>query len=162
KSTLNKVNLSTPNPFREDGLCIDRAGRGAFLRRQGFYVRRVCRGPARMGAHASPLDPSGGSRVDALPRSEFAHDRAPRRGDASTIEDLLRLERTRGVHPCGEGGEFETLVLDGPLFHQRVEIRRAGPEWSGTAGVWRVLDAHLVPKSGSITAAGPAGPSGGP
>ena len=85
-----------------------------------------------------------------------------RRWDASTIEDLLRLERTRGMHPCGEGGEFETLVLDGPLFHQRVEIRRAGPEWSGTAGVWRVLDAHLVPKSGSITAAGPAGPSGGP
>ncbi|TLZ81065.1 MAG: hypothetical protein E6K05_07080, partial [Methanobacteriota archaeon] len=61
-----------------------------------------------------------------------------------------------------EGGEFETLVLDGPLFHQRVEILRAEPEWSGTAGVWRVLDAHLVPKSGSTTAAGPAGPSGGP
>src|SRR5207302_11333138 len=85
-----------------------------------------------------------------------------RRWDASTIEDLLRLEQTRGVHPCGEGGEFETLVLDGPLFHQRVEILRAEPEWSGTAGVWRVLDAHLVPKSGTTSHAGPAGPSGGP
>src|SRR5438309_1728773 len=216
-----------------------------------------------MGAHASPLDPSGGPRVHALPRSEFAHDRTPRRGDAAspdfggsgqgrgrrtgclaadlptrrrgryrgrsdrvglpartgesrrggdgpaglrplwrhnprrlirdyleagldivfssvsaegldaswlgrrwdaaTIEDLLRLERTRGVHPCGEGGEFETLVLDGPLFHQRVEILRAEPQWSGSAGVWRVLDARLVPKSGPITAdAGPAGPSEGP
>src|SRR3989440_9814032 len=84
-----------------------------------------------------------------------------RRWDASTIEDLLRLERTRGAHPWGEGGEFETLVLDGPRFHQRVDILRAEPEWSGTAGVWRVLDAHLVSKSGSITS-GPAGPSGGP
>jgi len=86
-----------------------------------------------------------------------------RRWDASTIEDLLWLERTRGVHPCGEGGEFETLVLDGPLFHRRVEILRAESEWSGTAGVWRVLDARLVPKSGPITAgAGPAAPSEGP
>ena len=85
-----------------------------------------------------------------------------RRWDESTIEDLLRLERTRGVHPCGEGGEFETLVVDGPLFHQRVEILRAEAQWSGRAGMWRVIEAHLVHKSGPITADEPAGPSEGP
>lgn len=74
-----------------------------------------------------------------------------RRWDEETVLDLLRLEATRGVHPCGEGGEFETLVLDGPMFHQRVEILRAEREWTGASGVWRVLDARLVPKRGAIS-----------
>jgi diphthine-ammonia ligase len=29
---------------------------------------------------------------------------------------LYRIEREFGSHCCGEGGEFETLVLDCPLF----------------------------------------------
>lgn len=67
--------------------------------------------------------------------------------DEAVVTELLRLSKTRGVHPCGEGGEFETLVLDGPLFHQRVEILRANSEWRGTAGVWRVEEARLIPKT---------------
>src|SRR2546425_3923743 len=43
------------------------------------------------------------------------------RWDDRVIRDLLRLQETRGVHPCGEGGEFETLVLDAPLFEQALE-----------------------------------------
>lgn len=39
---------------------------------------------------------------------------------------LLRLAATRGLHVCGEGGEFETLVLDCPLFTAgRLEVLRA-------------------------------------
>lgn len=82
-----------------------------------------------------------------------------RRWDERTIEDLLRLEASRGVHLCGEGGEFETLVLDGPLFHQRIEVVRSEPQWTGTAGVWRVLEARLVPKSVPTSAAADAAPS---
>jgi len=73
-----------------------------------------------------------------------------RRWDEETVLDLLRLEATRGVHPCGEGGEFETLVLDGPMFDQRVEILRAEREWTGASGVWRVLEARLIPKRGAL------------
>jgi diphthine-ammonia ligase len=29
---------------------------------------------------------------------------------------LLRLADTYGCNPCGEGGEYETLTLDCPLF----------------------------------------------
>ena len=57
-----------------------------------------------------------------------------RRWDETVVEDLLRLHETKGVHPCGEGGEFETLVLDCPVFHQRVEVLRAEPDWRGNAG----------------------------
>lgn len=70
-----------------------------------------------------------------------------RRWDDSVVEELLQLQDTRGIHPCGEGGEFETLVLDGPMFARAVEIVRATPEWNGTSGVWRVEEARLVPKS---------------
>ena len=69
-----------------------------------------------------------------------------RRWDDRVIQDLLRLQRTRGVHPCGEGGEFETLVLDAPPFEQSIDVVRATPDWRGTAGVWRVDEARLLPK----------------
>lgn len=81
--------------------------------------------------------------------------------DDRTIEDLLRLAATHGLHPCGEGGEFETLVLDAPLFTRRLEILRADTEWSGTSGVWRVREARLVPKSTALTDAGVAARSSG-
>lgn len=29
----------------------------------------------------------------------------------------------RGVDPCGEGGEFHTTVLDGPIFRKRMPVR---------------------------------------
>lgn len=82
-----------------------------------------------------------------------------RRWDEQTVLDLLHLEETRGVHPCGEGGEFETLVLDGPMFHQRVEILRAEREWTGAAGVWRVLEARLAPKGDTVSAGATGAPS---
>jgi len=69
-----------------------------------------------------------------------------RRWDERVVEDLLRLQDRRGVHPCGEGGEFETLVLDGPLFSEHVRVVRASPDWRGSSGVWRVTEARLEPK----------------
>ncbi len=70
-----------------------------------------------------------------------------RRWGDDVVEDLLRLQDRRGVHPCGEGGEFETLVLDSPMFSKRLNVVRASPEWQGSAGVWRVTEARLEPKA---------------
>lgn len=69
-----------------------------------------------------------------------------RRWDERTVGELLRLHETRRIHPCGEGGEFETLVLDAPCFAHRLVVDRADPEWRGSAGVWRVREAHLEAK----------------
>ncbi|WFD31579.1 diphthine--ammonia ligase [Malassezia sp. CBS 17886] len=38
---------------------------------------------------------------------------------------LLRLHALYGAHVCGEGGEYESLVLDAPIFRRRVEISAA-------------------------------------
>ncbi|BFZ55943.1 hypothetical protein PYCC9005_002984 [Savitreella phatthalungensis] len=35
---------------------------------------------------------------------------------------LMQLHAQYGVHPCGEGGEYETLVLDCPIFMRRLEL----------------------------------------
>ncbi len=67
--------------------------------------------------------------------------------DEATVRDLLALHASRGVHPCGEGGEFETLVLDAPFFSRAIEVLEATPVWHGTSGVWRVDRAQLAAKS---------------
>ncbi|PIO63902.1 hypothetical protein TELCIR_14486 [Teladorsagia circumcincta] len=44
----------------------------------------------------------------------------------SEMESTLnRLHLQYGVHPCGEGGEYETFVLDCPLFHKRIAVEES-------------------------------------
>lgn len=69
-----------------------------------------------------------------------------RRLDAKAIDDLQRLHERFGVHPGGEGGEYETLVLDAPCFRQRIEVSRATKDWRRDGGSWRVEEARLVAK----------------
>lgn len=66
--------------------------------------------------------------------------------DDLAVKDLLRLRDRVGLHPCGEGGEFETLVLDAPHYRQKLEVVDAEPVWEGHAGHWRVHEARLVGK----------------
>ncbi|KAI9190166.1 hypothetical protein H9P43_001599 [Blastocladiella emersonii ATCC 22665] len=37
---------------------------------------------------------------------------------------LLQMHAKFGLHPCGEGGEYETLTLDCPLFRRRLVLNR--------------------------------------
>jgi diphthamide synthase (EF-2-diphthine--ammonia ligase) len=41
--------------------------------------------------------------------------------DERALEDLLELRRTKGVSLSGEGGEYESLVIDSPLHLKRLE-----------------------------------------
>lgn len=66
--------------------------------------------------------------------------------DDEACEELLRLARRYGVHPVGEGGEFETLVLDGPNFHSRLSILSSEKVWEGSSGTLYVREAVLREK----------------
>lgn len=45
-----------------------------------------------------------------------------------TIDKTLAAElKTRGVCPCGENGEFHTLVINGPNFKRRIRILESEP-----------------------------------
>jgi diphthine-ammonia ligase len=65
--------------------------------------------------------------------------------DAAAQRDLAALQARLGVHPGGEGGEYESIVLHGPGWKQRVEVVHAEKEWHRDRGVWRVREARLVP-----------------
>lgn len=44
-------------------------------------------------------------------------------GQVLTHEYLKNLE-SRGIDTCGEGGEFHTVVIDGPIFRHSIPIRK--------------------------------------
>ncbi len=59
-----------------------------------------------------------------------------RRLDEEALADLRRLHEHHKIHPSGEGGEFETAVVDAPLFRERLRIQGSS-RWEGKGG-------HLV------------------
>ncbi|ELY60407.1 ATP binding protein [Natronococcus amylolyticus DSM 10524] len=62
--------------------------------------------------------------------------------DADALAELESLNEEYGVHILGEGGEFETLVVDGPHMDRRIDLEYE-TEWDGTRGTLRVTDARL-------------------
>lgn len=65
--------------------------------------------------------------------------------------DWLRLEKLssmHGIHLTGEGGEYESFVLDAPHFDRTIEIDKSRKEWEGDRGFLVVEEASLRNKSG--------------
>jgi diphthine-ammonia ligase len=65
-----------------------------------------------------------------------------RRLDADALAELRTLNEEYGVHVLGEGGEFETLVTDGPHMDHPIELDYT-TEFDGTRGSLRVESARL-------------------
>ncbi|WP_254543422.1 diphthine--ammonia ligase [Halomarina pelagica] len=63
--------------------------------------------------------------------------------DADALADLEALNDRYGVHVLGEGGEFETLVVDAPHMERRIELEYE-TEWDGTRGRLQIEDAWLA------------------
>ena len=66
--------------------------------------------------------------------------------DRAALEELVTLARRYRMNPAGEGGEYETLVLDAPFFGKRIEVLGAAREFHGDHGMYRITDARLVAK----------------
>ncbi|MEK6872203.1 MAG: diphthine--ammonia ligase [Nanoarchaeota archaeon] len=45
-----------------------------------------------------------------------------RKIDMQFIDEVKTLEKKYGINPAGEGGEFESFVLDCPLFQRRLKV----------------------------------------
>ena len=52
----------------------------------------------------------------------FGEEWLGRKVDLDFLSHLSELKKTSNIQPCGEAGEYHTLVIDGPLFKQRMEI----------------------------------------
>ncbi len=63
-----------------------------------------------------------------------------------TVDDLVKLNRKYGVSLVGEGGEYETLVLDAPFFKKKMEIVEADKLWENESGYLLIKEVRLERK----------------
>ena len=61
--------------------------------------------------------------------------------DREAVEELGELNRKHSIHPAGEGGEYETFVLDGPLFKRGITVEGYGVVWEGLSGYLADMEA---------------------
>ena len=76
----------------------------------------------------------------------FNKDWLGRKLDDDTIEALKELNRRYGISLVGEGGEYETLVLDAPFFKKRIKIIEAEKIWKSQSGSFLITKAKLEGK----------------
>jgi predicted ATP pyrophosphatase (TIGR00289 family) len=76
----------------------------------------------------------------------FGRDWLGRKIDYAAVEDLKGLNRQYGISLVGEGGEYETLVLDAVFFKRRLKIVEAETVWKNQSGYFLVKKAKLEKK----------------
>lgn len=77
----------------------------------------------------------------------------------SLDSDALAALAALRIHVAGEGGEYESLVLDAPHFTSRIVVTDAHVEATASRATWHVDHWHLEPKdgparSGSLSSSG--------
>jgi ABC transporter with metal-binding/Fe-S-binding domain ATP-binding protein len=74
-------------------------------------------------------------------------------GKILTEEDVEKLEEVSkkyGVNVCGEGGEMETIVLDCPLFKEKIQVLDYEVDWRGDRGFLIIRKAELRRKTNPL------------
>lgn len=68
--------------------------------------------------------------------------------DEKMLERILSLNINAGLSIGGEGGEYETLVLDAPFYKRKIVIDQATKEWDETKlfGYYRIEKLHTEKK----------------
>lgn len=76
----------------------------------------------------------------------FSEEWLGRKIDEASIKALIGLNKQYGVSLVGEGGEYETLVLDAPFFKKRIKIVEAEKIWKNQSGYFLVRRTKLENK----------------
>ena len=66
--------------------------------------------------------------------------------NTETLEQLVELNEKFQISLVGEGGEYESLVLDAPIFKKRIEILESETSYENNSGVLTIKEAKLVDK----------------
>ena len=66
--------------------------------------------------------------------------------DREALADLKQYARKYRITLTGEGGEYETLVLDAPFFTRKIVIEESVQEYANYRGILRVRRATLEAK----------------
>ncbi len=66
--------------------------------------------------------------------------------DRNALDELIKISEKTYINVAFEGGEAESLVIDGPIFKKRIEILEAEKHWDRDSGTYKILDARLIDK----------------
>lgn len=76
----------------------------------------------------------------------FDHSWLGRKINSTTLKNLVELNDKYQISLVGEGGEYETLVLDAPIFKKRIQVLQTERIWENHSGYLLVKEAKLVDK----------------
>ncbi len=69
-----------------------------------------------------------------------------RKIDHQVLDEIKNLNNKYGIHMAFEGGEAETLVLDGPVFKKKIKIVESETVWDRDSGCFLIKKAVLEDK----------------
>jgi uncharacterized protein (TIGR00290 family) len=71
-----------------------------------------------------------------------------RKLDEKTVKELKILSKRFGFDILGEGGHYNSFVVDGPIFKKRIEFLNVSKVWDNktSSGYLDVKEATLIPK----------------
>lgn len=73
-----------------------------------------------------------------------------RRIDRPALIELKKLSEKHQFNFAGEGGEFESFVLDGPIFKKRLRILDSEKVWKGDSGSFVIKKIEMMDKKSEI------------
>ena len=76
----------------------------------------------------------------------FSEDWLGRRIDKDVIRELVALQEKYHINTAGEGGEYETLTVDAPIFKKKIILDEVSRNWCREKGFLEIKKAHLEDK----------------
>jgi len=76
----------------------------------------------------------------------FGEEWLGRKVDLDFLSYLSELAKTKDITPCGEAGEYHTLVIDGPIFKQRIGILETNKAFRDERWFLEILKSELKAK----------------
>jgi diphthine-ammonia ligase len=124
---------------------------------QATRVQRICHGlglwcfnPLWHTDQATYLSELLGAGFEVIISGVFSYpfdaDWLGRTLDGEAVRELAVIAERCGITLTGEGGEYETCVLDAPFFTRRIRIREVATSYRNWRGLYHILDAELVAK----------------
>ena len=66
--------------------------------------------------------------------------------DKKALKELIKLDKEIGLNVAGEGGEYESFVLDAPFFEKKLKVIEAIKHWDKTTGFYEIKEMKLEEK----------------
>ncbi|MGL4670095.1 MAG: TIGR00289 family protein [Methanobacteriaceae archaeon] len=67
--------------------------------------------------------------------------------DHESLKELKKIEEVNRINLAFEGGEAETLVINGPIFNKKIEIVDSEIVWNYDNGFYNIKKAILIDKN---------------